>query len=95
MLKGACGEYTSESLTIELGNKTIEILIIQDIAALAMQKNCPVLSNDSDFFIFSVEFIPLYSVDISRTIEEGQLVAMRFNREKLLRHYGFKSEGKL
>ena len=60
-----------------------------------MQKKCPVLSNDSDFYIFSVDFIRLDSVDINRTIEEGHLVAMRFNREKLLRYYGLKSDGKL
>jgi hypothetical protein len=36
-----------------------------EIAALAKKLNCPVLSNDSDFFIFDVLYIPLSSLSFS------------------------------
>ena len=39
-------------------------ILFQEIAWLGMQKNCPVMSNDSDFFIFSVDYIKLSSIDI-------------------------------
>ena len=38
-----------------------------------MERGCPVLSNDSDFFVFDVDFVRLDSVDIWRTKAEGKL----------------------
>ena len=60
---------------------------------MAIANNCPVISNDSDFFIFNVTFVSLDSLDMCwADEEEGQGVACRrFNREKLLTHYGLAS----
>ena len=58
---------------------------------LAMKKKCPVISNDSDFFIFPVDFVRLDSI----TESEGKLVCDQFNRKKFLEHYNLKSEGKI
>ena len=41
------------------------------IARMGMKLGCPVLSNDSDFFVFAVDFVKLDSVDIVRSKEEG------------------------
>ena len=54
-------------------------------------KNCPVLSNDSDFFIYeSVELIQLSSVDIGNS--DCGLKCKRFRREKFLEFYGLESD---
>ena len=61
---------------------------------MAIANNCPVISNDSDFYIFNVTFVSLDSLDMCGAAEEegDQGVACRkFNREKLLTHYGFAS----
>lgn len=57
---------------------------------LAKNKKCPVISNDSDFFIFPVDFVRLNSI----TESEGKLVCDQFNRKKFLDYYNLKSEGK-
>jgi len=59
----------------------------QVIAEMAMQRGCPVFSNDSDFFVFSVDFVRLDSVDILASKSEGKLVCDLFNRSKFLKHY--------
>jgi len=56
----------------------------QAIALLGMKKKCPVLSNDSDFFVFSVDFVKLDSVDIISSQEEGRLICSLFDRDKFL-----------
>ena len=58
---------------------------------LAMKKKCPVISNDSDFFIFPVDFVRLDSI----TKSEGKLVCDQFNRKKFLEHYNLKSQGEV
>ncbi|XP_022808281.1 protein asteroid homolog 1-like [Stylophora pistillata] len=59
-----------------------------DIASLARDWKCPVLSNDSDFFIFDVEggFIPLSSFDVDH------LTARIFYRSNLARYFGIREE---
>jgi len=61
----------------------------QIIARMGMERGCPVLSNDSDFFVFSVDFVKLDSVDIIRSKEEGKLVCDIFDRNKFLDYYNF------
>ena len=60
---------------------------------MAIANKCPVISNDSDFFIFNVTFVSLDSLDIcgSEEKEEQGVSCRRFNREKLLTHYGLAS----
>ena len=59
-----------------------------DIASLARDWKCPVLSNDSDFFIFDVKggFIPLSSFDVDH------LTARIFYRSNLARYFGIREE---
>jgi hypothetical protein len=45
---------------------------------LAITEDCPVISNDSDFFIFNVSFVSLDSVELEAG-GEG-LLCRRFNR---------------
>jgi hypothetical protein len=42
----------------------------QVIARMAVERQCPVLSNDSDFFVFSVSFVSLDSVDLEASAAE-------------------------
>ena len=62
---------------------------------MAVANNCPVISNDSDFYIFDVTFVSLDSLDMCWAEEEGGgeqgVACRRFNKEKLLRHYGLTS----
>ena len=62
---------------------------------MAIANNCPVISNDSDFYIFNVTFVSLDSLDMCWTEEEREgeqgVSCRRFNREKLLTHYGLVS----
>ena len=61
---------------------------------MAIANNCPVISNDSDFYIFNVTFVSLDSLDMCWAEEEkGEqgVSCRRFNREKLLTHYGLVS----
>ncbi|XP_022805165.1 protein asteroid homolog 1-like [Stylophora pistillata] len=59
-----------------------------DIASLAREWKCPVLSNDSDFFIFDLKvgFIPLSSLDVDH------LTAKIFKRIDLARHFEIREE---
>ena len=61
-----------------------------EIASLANALKCPVLSHDSDFFIFDVEggFIPLSSFEW----QNRPLKARIFYREKLAQYFGIHSE---
>ncbi|XP_023324004.1 protein asteroid [Eurytemora carolleeae] len=63
----------------------------QIIAQMGMERGCPVLSNDSDFFVFSVDFIRLDSVDLERSKAEGSLCCELFNRQKFLEHYNIQN----
>ena len=60
---------------------------------MAIANKCPVISNDSDFFIFNVTFVSLDSLDMCCTEEKEEqgVACRRFNREKLLTHYGLAS----
>ena len=60
----------------------------RDIASLAKDWECPVLSDDSDFFIFDVKggFIPLSSFDV------GQLTARIFYRSDVASNLGIREE---
>ena len=61
-----------------------------EIASLASAWNCPVLGNDSDFFIFDVKdgYIPLSSLNW----KADSLTADIFYREKLALHFGISEE---
>lgn len=53
---------------------------------------CPVLSNDSDFIIFSsVELILLSSVFLENTTEDG-ISCKKFQRSKFLKFYGLEND---
>ena len=58
---------------------------------MAVSNNCPVISNDSDFFIFDVTFVSLDSLDLSWPDEAEGVACKRFNKGKLLTHYGLAS----
>ena len=60
----------------------------RDIASLAKDWACPVLSDDSDFFIFDVKggFIPLSSFDV------GELTARIFYRSDVASNLGIREE---
>jgi len=53
------------------------------LARIARRLDCPVLSNDSDFFIFDVRYITLNSVDWASSTE-GSLLCEEFDRDKFL-----------
>ena len=61
-----------------------------EIASLAQSWNCPVLGNDSDFFIFDIKagYIPLSFFDW----KAGQLTANIFYRSKLASHFRIRAE---
>ena len=61
-----------------------------EIASLASAWNCPVLSNDSDFFIFDIKggYIPLSSFNW----KSNRLTANVFYREKLASHFRIRAE---
>ena len=61
------------------------------IANLAIQENCPVISNDSDFFIFNVDFILLSSIELSHFSNEDYIECQMFKRQKMLDHYDISS----
>ena len=61
------------------------------IAQVAMKENCPVISNDSDFYIFNVQFISLDSLELDNLEQEKSIRCRVFNREKLLAYYGIYS----
>ena len=61
-----------------------------EIASLAAAWNCPVLSNDSDFFIFDIKagYIPLYFFHWKSDL----LTVSIFDRRKLASHFGIRAE---
>ena len=61
-----------------------------EIASLANAWNCPILSSDSDFFIFDIQggFIPLSSFEW----KSSRLTANIFHRRKLASHLGIRAE---
>ena len=61
-----------------------------EIASLASAWNCPVLGNDSDFFIFDIKggYIPLSSFNW----KADGLTADIFYREELASHFGIRAE---
>lgn len=64
------------------------------IAQMAISNNCPVISNDSDFFLFNVTYVRLDSLNLcwSGEEEDQAVLCNMFNRSKLLEHYGLASE---
>lgn len=69
----------------------------RDIASLADKLNCPILSNDSDFFIYNAKYIPFFlngnerNVYVYRKIDKTgkvnkYLKCMMFNRGNFLKH---------
>jgi len=61
------------------------------IAQLAMKEKCPVISNDSDFYIFNVQFISLDSLELDNLGQDKSVSCKVFNRDKLLSYYGLYS----
>lgn len=63
------------------------------LAKLATVLNCPILSNDSDFFIYQVQFIKLDSLDWDVSEDEEQnkfLDCQIFKKSKFMNYYGIK-----
>ena len=59
---------------------------------MAIQENCPVVSNDSDFFIFNVDFILLSSIELSDfSTDRNYIECEIFMRKKMLEHYNISS----
>ena len=59
---------------------------------MAIKENCPVVSNDSDFFIFNVDFILLSSFELSDiSADKGFIECEIFMRKKMLAHYNISS----
>ena len=69
------------------------------MAALAKRIGCPVASNDSDFFVYDVEFVPLDSVVIgeAEVAEDGarHITCRQFDKAKFLRVFGLTSSDHL
>ena len=64
------------------------------IALLASTLKCPVLSNDSDFFVFDVDVISLRNLTFRSQEKEPKhcvLSCQYFDRESFLKHYGIKN----
>ncbi|XP_030035285.2 protein asteroid [Manduca sexta] len=65
-----------------------------EIAAMARHLNCPVLSYDSDFFIYNVLYIPFNTLDLKPTLveENGNKVFVLeckiYRVEQLTKHFG-------
>ena len=58
------------------------------IAHMAYSRSCPVVSNDSDFYIFDVDFILIDSLDCSKNSESDNFLSCEmYNRKKMLDHY--------
>ena len=76
------------------------IKLIQDfyeadskIALIASTLNCPVLSNDSDFFVFNVDVISIRNMSFENCEKETGNVfsCQKFDREAFLKHFGIKN----
>ena len=76
------------------------IKLIQDfyeadskIALIASTLNCPVLSNDSDFFVFNVDVISIRNMSFEHCEKENGnvLSCQKFDREAFLKHFGIKN----
>ena len=76
------------------------IKLIQDfyeadskIALIASTLNCPVLSNDSDFFVFNVDVISIRNMSFENCEKETGNVfsCQKFDREAFLNHFGIKN----
>ncbi|XP_026756957.2 protein asteroid [Galleria mellonella] len=72
-----------------------------EIAALARTLNCPVLSYDSDFFIYNIKYIPFNTLDHKPTlVEEGNkrfyvLQCKLYKVEFLIKNFGGLQENML
>eukprot|EP00096_Caligus_rogercresseyi_P000435 TRINITY_DN10898_c0_g1_i1.p1 TRINITY_DN10898_c0_g1~~TRINITY_DN10898_c0_g1_i1.p1 ORF type:complete len:637 (+),score=136.31 TRINITY_DN10898_c0_g1_i1:79-1989(+) len=73
-----------------------EILVLQTshecdniMANLAKKLNAPVLSNDSDFYIFNVEFIPL------STLDPESFKCSRFNKQAFMKRFHLSNESSI
>ena len=76
------------------------IKLIQDfheadskIALISSTLNCPVLSNDSDFFVFNVDVISIRNMSFEYCDKEATKVlrCQKFDREAFLKHFGIKN----
>ena len=62
------------------------------IAHLAHTRSCPVISNDSDFYLFDVPFILLDSLNLNSVGSNDKTLGCEmFNRQKMLNHYNLYS----
>ena len=77
-----------------------DIKLIQDfyeadsrIAQVSSKLNCPVLSNDSDFFVFNVDVISIrnLSIEYCENEEANVLKCQQFNRDAFLKHFGIQN----
>ena len=91
------GRAVFQEVLEEVGVRLVQCSYEADhvIAQLAMAEDCPVISNDSDFFIFNVRFISLDSLQLDSGgggVSEGEGVPCRmFDRARLLEHYSIAS----
>lgn len=88
-----------EALTdLSISYTVCELEADDEIAAMARYLNCPVLSYDSDFFIFNVQYIPFNTLETKpKLLEENNnifvLECKMYKVEKLIDHFGsFNSE---
>lgn len=59
-----------------------------DIAALARGLKCPVVSNDSDFYVLGIPIIPLALMELNNAVDNGDGVAVQcklFDMDKFLK----------
>ena len=77
-----------------------EIILIQDfyeadskIALISSTLNCPVLSNDSDFFVFNVDVISIRNMSFDYCVKEATnvLKCQQFDREAFFEHFGIQN----
>jgi hypothetical protein len=40
---------------------------------MAIERGCPVMSNDSDFFVFDVDFVSLDSLDLAGSAVQSKI----------------------
>ena len=79
-----------------------EVDLIQDIyeadskiAQIASSLKCPVLSNDSDFFVFNVEVISLRCLTFAKAEENSILRCQSFDRRAFLKYFGIENRDML
>ena len=83
--------FTEKLLEINVPVFQTDFEADNEIAALAKKLNAPVLSNDSDFFIYDVQYIPLTSISFyscEYSSNKFYIPCQIFNVNSLLKRFG-------